>query len=76
MATVIGLQFGTLLGGAVLTETVFTIPGMGRLTVAAILNREYQVVQGAVLLGVIFVVVVNLIVDLTYAFLNPKIRVH
>jgi len=60
----------------VLTETVFTIPGMGRLTVAAILNREYQVVQGAVLLAVVFVVVVNLIVDLTYAFLNPKIRVH
>ncbi|HXH12139.1 MAG TPA: ABC transporter permease [Alphaproteobacteria bacterium] len=76
VVTVIGLQFGTLLGGAVLTETVFTIPGMGRLTVAAILNREYQVVQGAVLLGVVFVVVVNLIVDLTYAFLNPKIRVH
>jgi peptide/nickel transport system permease protein len=76
VVTVIGLQFGTLLGGAVLTETVFTIPGMGRLTVAAILNREYQVVQGAVLLGVVFVVGVNLIVDLTYAFLNPKIRVH
>jgi peptide/nickel transport system permease protein len=76
VVTVIGLQVGTLLGGAVLTETVFTIPGMGRLTVAAILNREYQIVQGAVLLGVVFVVVVNLIVDLTYAFLNPKIRVH
>jgi peptide/nickel transport system permease protein len=76
VVTVIGLQFGTLLGGAVLTETVFTIPGMGRLTVAAILNREYQIVQGAVLLGVVFVVVVHLIVDLTYAFLNPKIRVH
>jgi peptide/nickel transport system permease protein len=76
VVTVIGLQFGTLLGGAVLTETVFTIPGMGRLTVAAILNREYQIVQGAILLGVVFVVVVNLLVDLTYAFLNPKIRIH
>jgi peptide/nickel transport system permease protein len=76
VVTVIGLQFGTLLGGAVLTETVFTIPGMGRLTVTAILNRDYQIVQGAVLLGVIFVVVVNLLVDLTYAFLHPKIRVH
>jgi peptide/nickel transport system permease protein len=76
VVTVIGLQFGTLLGGAVLTETVFTIPGMGRLTVAAILNRDYQVVQGAVLLGVAFVVVVNLTVDLTYAFLHPKIRVQ
>jgi peptide/nickel transport system permease protein len=76
VVTVIGLQFGTLLGGAVLTETVFTIPGMGRLTVAAILNRDYQIVQGAVLLGVIFVVVVNLLVDLAYAFLHPKIRVQ
>jgi peptide/nickel transport system permease protein len=76
VVTVIGLQFGTLLGGAVLTETVFTIPGLGRLTVAAILNREYQIVQGAVLLGVVFVVGVNLLVDLAYAFLHPKIRVQ
>jgi len=75
VVTVIGLQFGTLLGGAVLTETVFNIPGMGRLTVSAILIRDYQVVQGAILVGVFFVVLVNLIVDLTYAFLNPKIRV-
>lgn len=75
VVTVIGLQFGALLGGAVLTETVFGIPGMGRLTVAAILNRDYAVVQGAILVGVVAVVVVNLIVDLTYAFLNPRIRV-
>ena len=75
VVTVIGLQFGTLLGGAVLTETVFAIPGMGRLSVAAILNRDYAVVQGAILVGVFAVVVVNLLVDLTYAFLNPRIRV-
>lgn len=75
VVTVIGLQFGALLGGAVLTETVFSIPGMGRLTVAAILNRDYAVVQGAILVGVFAVVVVNLAVDLTYAFLNPRIRV-
>ena len=74
VVTVIGLQFGTLLGGAVLTETVFNIPGMGRLTVTAIFNREYHVVQGAVLVGVVFVIVVNLLVDIAYAFLNPKIR--
>ena len=60
VVTVIGLQFGTLLGGAVLTETVFAIPGMGRLTVGAILNRDYPVVQGAILVGVLAVVVVNL----------------
>jgi peptide/nickel transport system permease protein len=75
VVTVIGLQFGTLLGGAVLTETVFAIPGMGRLSVAAILNRDYAVVQGAILLGVVSVVVVNLLVDIAYAFLNPRIRV-
>jgi peptide/nickel transport system permease protein len=75
VVTVIGLQFGALLGGAVLTETVFNIPGLGRLTVNAILNRDYSVVQGAILVGVVAVVVVNLAVDLTYAFLNPKIRV-
>jgi len=75
VVTVIGLQFGALLGGAVLTETVFGIPGMGRLTVSAILNRDYAVVQGAILVGVFAVVLVNLAVDLTYAFLNPRIRV-
>jgi peptide/nickel transport system permease protein len=75
VVTVIGLQFGALLGGAVLTETVFAIPGMGRLTVNAILNRDYSVVQGAILAGVLMVVLVNLAVDLTYAFLNPRIRV-
>jgi peptide/nickel transport system permease protein len=75
VVTVIGLQFGTLLGGAVLTETVFAIPGIGRLSVAAILNRDYAVVQGAILLGVVAVVVVNLLVDIAYAFLNPRIRV-
>jgi peptide/nickel transport system permease protein len=75
VVTVIGLQFGTLLGGAVLTETVFSIPGLGRLTVTAILGRDYAVVQGAILLGVLAVVVVNLLVDVAYAFLNPRIRV-
>lgn len=75
VVTVIGLQFGALLGGAVLTETVFGIPGMGRLTVSAILNRDYVVVQGTILVGVFAVVIVNLAVDLTYAFLNPRIRV-
>lgn len=74
--TVIGLQFGQLLSGAVLTETVFSIPGMGRLIVTSILNREYHVVQAAVLIGVVFFVAVNLIVDVIYGFLNPKIRLE
>ncbi|MBI4641315.1 MAG: ABC transporter permease, partial [Candidatus Tectomicrobia bacterium] len=72
--TVVGLQFGGLLGGAVLTETVFTIPGMGKLIVTAIFNREYQVVQTGVLVGVVITITVNLVVDLLYALINPKIR--
>ena len=74
--TVIGLQFGQLLSGAVLTETVFSIPGMGRLIVTSILNREHHVVQAAVMVGVVFFVVVNLLVDVIYGFLNPKIRLE
>jgi peptide/nickel transport system permease protein len=74
--TVIGLQCGQLLSGAVLTETVFSIPGMGRLIITSILNREYHVVQAAVLVGVVFFVVVNLLVDIIYGFLNPKIRLE
>lgn len=74
IVTVIGLEFGSLLGGAVVTETVFAWPGLGGLTVAAIKNRDYQVVQGVVLLlGVIFIVL-SLLVDLLYAALDPRIR--
>ncbi len=76
IVTVIGLQFGQLLSGAVLTETVFSIPGMGRLIVTSILNREHHVVQAAVMVGVVFFVVVNLLVDVIYGFLNPKIRLE
>lgn len=72
--TVIGLEFGALLGGAVVTETVFAWPGIGRRSVEAILQRDYQVVQGIVLmLGVIFVAL-NLLTDLIYALLDPRIR--
>ena len=73
VVTVMGLQFGTLLGGAVLTETVFSWPGIGRLMVDSILARDYPVVQGAVLLLAIFFVMINLLVDVIYAFLDPRI---
>jgi len=73
VVTVIGLQFGTLLGGAVLTETVFSWPGIGRLMVDSILARDYPVVQGAVLLLAVFFVMINLVVDIIYAFLDPRI---
>jgi peptide/nickel transport system permease protein len=72
--TVIGLQTGQLLGGAVLTETVFAWPGIGRLMVEAIQGRDFPVVQGAVLLTAVTFVVINLLVDLLYAFVDPRIR--
>lgn len=73
VVTVMGLQFGILLGGAVLTETVFSWPGIGRLMVDSILARDYPVVQGAVLLLAVFFVMINLVVDVIYAFLDPRI---
>lgn len=74
VVTVIGLQFGALLGGAVVTETVFAWPGAGRLAVEAIRAKDYPVVQGAVLLLALAFALVNLLVDLLYAFINPRIR--
>lgn len=72
--TIGGLQMGILLGGAVITETIFAWPGMGRLLVNSIIARDYPVIQGAVLLLAVTVILVNLLVDLTYAFINPRIR--
>jgi peptide/nickel transport system permease protein len=73
IVTVIGLQLGLLLSGAVLTETIFSLPGIGRLMVDSILSRDYPVVQaGALFIAVVFVVV-NLLVDLSYAVLDPRI---
>jgi peptide/nickel transport system permease protein/oligopeptide transport system permease protein len=72
--TVIGLQFGALLGGAVLTEFVFSWPGVGRLLVDSIFARDYPVVQGVVLMLAVAFIVVNLLVDLLYAYVDPRIR--
>ena len=74
IVTVIGIGIALLIGGAVVTETVFAIPGIGRLTVDAILRRDYPVIQGVVLLFSFLYVVVNLLVDLTYTLLDPRIR--
>ncbi len=76
VVTVLGLQFGILLGGAVLTETVFAWPGVGRLLVDAILRRDYPVVQGTVMLLALLFVMINLVVDIIYAFLDPRIHYH
>jgi len=72
--TVFGLEFGYMLGGAVLTETVFSLPGIGRLMVEGIFQRDYAVVQGAMILVATTFVVVNLLTDIAYAFFDPKIR--
>ena len=74
VVTVIGLQLGLLLSGAVLTETIFSLPGLGRLMVDSILSRDYPVVQAAALFVALVFVVVNLAVDLTYGLLDPRIR--
>jgi peptide/nickel transport system permease protein len=75
ISTIIGLQTGLLLSGAVLTETVFAWPGMGTWLVEAIENRNYPVLQGGILFLAVIFVLVNLLVDLSYALINPRIRV-
>jgi peptide/nickel transport system permease protein len=74
VVTVIGLQLGSLLGGAVLTETVFGWPGIGAFTVQCILKSDFPVVQGVVMLVAITYVIINLIVDVIYGFLDPRIK--
>ena len=74
VVTIVGGQLGTLLAGTVVVETIFALPGMGRLTVEAILFRDYPVVQTNVMLVAATLVTINLVVDLTYAWLDPRIR--
>ena len=74
VVTMLGLQLGGLLGGVVVLETVFAWPGLGRLIVTAINNRDYPVVQASVTFAALSVVLLNLLVDLTYAYLDPRIR--
>jgi peptide/nickel transport system permease protein len=74
IVTLLGLQFAQLLGGAVVTETIFAWPGIGRLVVEAIFNRDFPVVQGVVLVVSLIFVAVNLLVDLAYVALDPRIR--
>ncbi len=74
IVTVIGLQLGLLLGGAILTETIFSWPGLGRLVVNRILARDYPAVQGSVIVIALTFVVINLIIDISYAYLDPRIH--
>lgn len=73
IVTVVGLQLGQMLGGAVLTETVFAVPGLGRLAVFAISSRDYVLVQGVVLMLALLYLVLNLIVDLSYGLIDPRV---
>lgn len=75
VTTVIGLQLGALISGAVITEQIFVIPGFGRLTIDAVNQRDYTLLQGVVLVAAAGYVVVNLLVDVVYSLLNPRIRV-
>jgi peptide/nickel transport system permease protein len=74
IVTVIGLGIAILIGGVVVTESVYSIPGLGRLTVDAVLARDYPTVQAVVLLFSMVYVLINLLVDLTYTVLDPRIR--
>ena len=74
IVTITGLQFGTLLGGAVVTETVFAWPGIGRLAIQSIYNRDYPVVQCTVFLAAVMFIVINFAIDLVYGFLDPRVR--
>jgi ABC-type dipeptide/oligopeptide/nickel transport system permease component len=74
IVTIVGIELGTLLGGSVITETIFAWPGVGRLSVQAIFNRDYPVVQSAVFLLASTFVIVNFLVDVVYTYLDPRIR--
>jgi ABC-type dipeptide/oligopeptide/nickel transport system permease component len=74
IVTITGLQFGTLLGGAVVTETVFAWPGIGRLAIQSIYNRDYPVVQCTVFLSAVLFIVINFCIDLIYGLLDPRVR--
>jgi peptide/nickel transport system permease protein len=76
VVTVLGIQFGRLLGGAVVTEAVFAYPGLGRLVVTSIQNRDYPVVQGALMVVVVIFLLTSIVVDLSYAYLDPRVSLR
>jgi len=72
--TVIGIGFALIISGVVVTESVFNLPGLGRLTVDAVLSRDYPVIQAVILLASLIYVVINLLIDIAYVLLDPRIR--
>jgi peptide/nickel transport system permease protein len=74
IVTVIGLGVALLIGGVVITESVYNVPGLGRLVVDAILKRDYPIIQGLILMFSLVYIVVNLVIDIAYTLLDPRIR--
>ena len=74
VVTILGIDIGVFLGGSVLVETVFNIPGIGRLNYDAITHSDFPIVQGTVLLAALFIIVFNIVVDIAYAYLDPRVR--
>jgi peptide/nickel transport system permease protein len=72
--TIVGVIISLLLSGAVVTETIFSVPGIGQLLTSAIFNRDYPLIQGGLLLVTIFIMVVNILVDIAYAWIDPRVR--
>jgi peptide/nickel transport system permease protein len=76
VVTIVGLQLGALISGAVVTERIFALPGFGKLTVDSVFQRDYPVIQGVVLVTATAYIVINLLVDLLYSLIDPRIRVR
>ena len=74
--TIAGIQFGYMLGGTIIIEQVFSLPGVGRLLLTAIYQRDFPVIQGSMIFVALIYMLVNLIVDISYAYLNPRIKYH
>ena len=74
IVTIVGIELGTLLGGSIITETIFAWPGVGRLTYEAVIFRDYPLLQAVILMKAIIVLGVNLCVDILYAYLDPRVR--
>ena len=74
IVTLFGLEVGVLLGGAILVESVFNIPGIGRLAYESIQSSDFPVIQGTVLLAAMFIILANIVVDVAYAYLDPRVR--
>ena len=75
IVTIAGLDFAALLGGAIITESVFSLPGMGKLSIRAVVESDLPVLVGTTMVAAVFIVLANVIVDISYGFLDPRVRV-